>query len=136
MHFVYLKIVYWQSTTIQLICCTVFNNKIIITEYISHRVQCKLSPTWIIYDQQKKKLWMSIQWSFMQSLLWIGSLVSEENFLKHFPIGSYVKSMSADGGHLEFPIGTKNITFVEVHPMIIHATNQFNWPCGLWQEEL
>ena len=38
--------------------------------------------------------------------------------------------MSADGGHLEFPIGTKNITFVEVHPMITHATNQFNWPDG------
>ena len=30
--------------------------------------------------------------------------------------------MSADGGHLEFPIGPKKtITFVEVHPMTIHA---------------
>ena len=58
-------------------------------------------------------------------------LVSEEKIFQHFPIGSYVKTMSADGGHLEYPIGTKNITFVEVHPMIIHATNQFNWPCGL-----
>ena len=34
------------------------------------------------------------------------------------------------GGHLEFAIGTKNITFIEVYPMIIHATNQFNWPDG------
>ena len=25
----------------------------------------------------------------------------------NFPIGSYVKTMSADGGHLEFPITTK-----------------------------
>ena len=44
---------------------------------------------------------MSIQLSSMQCLLWIGWLVSE-NFL-----GSYVKTMSADGDHLEFPIGTK-----------------------------
>ena len=40
-------------------------------------------------------------------MLSIGLLVSEEHFLKHFPIGSYVKTMSADGGHLEFPIGKK-----------------------------
>ena len=39
--------------------------------------------------------------------------------------------MSADGGHLEFPIGTKkNITFVEVHPMNIHATFVLNWFTG------
>ena len=35
--------------------------------------------------------------------------------------------MSADGGHLEFPIGTKNITFLEVHPMNIHAMFALNW---------
>ena len=48
----------------------------------------------------------------------------------HFPIGSYVKLMSGDGGHLEFPIGTKNITFAEVHPMIIHAMFALNWFTG------
>ena len=52
------------------------------------------------------------------------------NFLNIFPIGSYVKTMSADGGHLEFPIGTKNITFVEVHPMNIHAMFALNWFTG------
>ena len=35
--------------------------------------------------------------------------------------------MSADGGHLEFPIGTKTIAFVEVHPMNIHAMFALNW---------
>lgn len=30
--------------------------------------------------------------------------------------------MSADGDHLEFR-SAKNITFVDVHPMITHATN-------------
>ena len=34
--------------------------------------------------------------------------------------------MSVDGGHLEFPIGTKIITFVEVHPMTIHAMFALN----------
>ena len=63
---------------------------------------------------------------YMQCLLWTGLLVSEKKFLKHFPIGSHVKTMSADGGHLEFPIGTKNITFVEVHPMTIHAMFALN----------
>ena len=63
-------------------------------------------------------------------MLSIGLLVSEEHFLKHFPIGSYVKTMSVDGGHLEFPIGTINITFVEVHPMNIHAMFALNWFTG------
>ena len=43
-----------------------------------------------------------------------------ENFHTFFLIASNDKTMSADGGHLNFPIGTKNITFVEVHPMTIH----------------
>ena len=38
--------------------------------------------------------------------------------------------MSADGSHLEFPFGTKNITFVEVHPMNIYAMFALNWFTG------
>ena len=38
--------------------------------------------------------------------------------------------MSADGSHLEFPIGTKIITFVEAHPMTIHAMFALNWFTG------
>ena len=52
------------------------------------------------------------------------------NFLKHLSIEFHVKTMSADGGHFEFPIGTKNITFVEVHPMNIHAMFALNWFSG------
>ena len=43
---------------------------------------------------------------------------------------AYVKTMSTDGGHLEFPIGTKNIFFAAVHPMIIHALFALNWFTG------
>ena len=43
--------------------------------------------------------------------------------------------MSADGGHLEFPISTKNITFVEVHPMTpIHAMFALNRLTGFREE--
>ena len=40
------------------------------------------------------------------------------------------KTMSADGGHLEYPIGKKNITFVEVHSRTIHAMFALNWFTG------
>ena len=55
-------------------------------------------------------------------------------FFKHFPIGSYVKTMTTDGGHLEFPIGTKNLSFVEVHPMTIHAMFALNWLTGFRED--
>ena len=54
-------------------------------------------------------------------------------FLNNFPIGSYVKTMPADSGHLEYQIGKKNITFVEVHPVITHAKNQFNLLCTFFK---
>ena len=38
--------------------------------------------------------------------------------------------MSADGGHLEYLIGMKNKTFVEVHPRTIHAMFASNWLTG------
>jgi hypothetical protein len=36
--------------------------------------------------------------------------------------------MSCGGGHLGFPIGIKNIKFVEDHPMIIPGQFGFNCP--------
>ena len=39
-----------------------------------------------------------------------------------FPIGAYVKTMSADGSHPEFPIGTKNIKFCRF-PSNDHSCN-------------
>ena len=70
----------------------------------------------------------------MFALNWLTGF--REEILSHFPIGSYVKILSADGCHLEFPISTKNKTVVEVHPMIIHAMFPLNWFTGFRGEIL
>jgi hypothetical protein len=36
--------------------------------------------------------------------------------------------------HFEFHIGTKNLKFVEDHPMNIHAQFGFNHICSFWEE--
>ena len=43
--------------------------------------------------------------------------------------------MFTDGGHFEFPINTKNITSVEVHPRTIHAKFALNWFTGFRGED-
>ena len=70
------------------------------------------------------------------SLVQVCCADSDEKIFKHFFIRSCVKTMSADGDHLEFPIGTRNVTFVEVHPMITHVTYQFNCPSAFVHDEL
>ena len=50
--------------------------------------------------------------------------------LNIFSIGSYVKTKSSHGGHLEFPIGKRFTYLVQDHPMIIPAKSQFNWLSG------
>ena len=55
--------------------------------------------------------------------------------LNIFSIGSYVKTKSSHGGHLEFPIGKRFTSLVQDHPMIIPAKSQFNWLGGFWQED-
>ena len=50
--------------------------------------------------------------------------------LNIFFIGSYVKTKSSHGGHLEFPIGKRFTFLVQDHPMIIPAKSQFNWLGG------
>ena len=50
--------------------------------------------------------------------------------LNIFSIGSYVKTKSSHGGHLEFPIGKRFTSLVQDHPMIIPAKSQFNWLGG------
>ena len=48
--------------------------------------------------------------------------------LNIFSIGSYVKSKSSHGGHLEFPMGKQFTSLVQDHPMIIPAvTIQLAW---------
>ena len=63
----------------------------------------------------------------MQQINSIGLMVSDKKSFKGYP---YRNKLSALGSHLEFPIGTKNITFVEVHPMNIHAMFALNWFTG------
>jgi hypothetical protein len=52
------------------------------------------------------------------------------SLLNIFSIGSYVKTKSSHGGHLEFPIGKRFTNLVQDHPMIIPAKSQFNWLGG------
>jgi hypothetical protein len=51
-------------------------------------------------------------------------------FLSIFPIGSYVKTMSADGGHLGWRFGSLDIILKVDHLRTIHAMFTLNWPTG------
>ena len=57
-------------------------------------------------------------------------------FLNNYPIGSYVKTMSADGGHFELRSGSLN-TILEVdHLRTIHAMFALNWLTGFRGDDL
>jgi hypothetical protein len=47
--------------------------------------------------------------------------LSWRRFLNIFPIGSYVKTMSADGGHLGWRSGSQDIILKVDHLSTIHA---------------
>ena len=51
-------------------------------------------------------------------------------FLNIFPIGSYVKTMSADDGHLGWRFGSLDISLKVDHLRTIHATFALNWLTG------
>jgi hypothetical protein len=51
-------------------------------------------------------------------------------FLNIFPIGSYVKTMSADGGHLGWWFGSLDIILKVDHLRTIHAMFALNWLTG------
>ena len=51
-------------------------------------------------------------------------------FLNIFPIGYYVKTMSADGGHLGWRSGSLNIILKVDHLRTIHAMFALNWLTG------
>jgi hypothetical protein len=53
-----------------------------------------------------------------------------KRFLNIFPIGSYVKTMSADGGHLGWRSGSLNIILKVDHLRTIHAMFALNWLPG------
>jgi hypothetical protein len=51
-------------------------------------------------------------------------------FLNIFPIGSYVKTLSADGGHLGWRSGSQDIILKVDHLRTIHAMFALNWLTG------
>jgi hypothetical protein len=51
-------------------------------------------------------------------------------FLNIFPIGSYAKTMSADGGHLGWRFGSLDIILKVDHLRTIHAMFALNWLTG------
>jgi hypothetical protein len=59
-----------------------------------------------------------------------------ETNLNIFPIGSYVKTMSADGGHLGWRSGSQEINLKVDHLRTIHAMFALNWLTGFRGEDL
>ena len=56
-------------------------------------------------------------------------------FLNIFPIGSYVKTMSADGSHLEWRSGSQDILLKIDHLRTIHAMFALNLLTGFRGED-
>ena len=56
-------------------------------------------------------------------------------FLNIFPIGSYVKTMSADGGHLVWRSGSPDTILKIDHLRTIHVMLALNWLTGLRGED-
>ena len=57
-------------------------------------------------------------------------------FLNIFPIGSYVKTMSADGGHLGWRFGSLDIVLKVDHLRTIHAMFALNWLTGFREKKI
>ena len=57
-------------------------------------------------------------------------LTGFRRLLNNFPIGSYVKTMSADGGHLGWRFGSLDIILKVDHLRTIHAMFALNWLTG------
>jgi hypothetical protein len=57
-------------------------------------------------------------------------LFQRRRCLNIFPIGSYVKAMSADGGHLGWRFGSLDIILKVEHLRTIHATFALHWLTG------
>jgi hypothetical protein len=56
-------------------------------------------------------------------------------FLNIFPIGSYVKTMSADGGHLGWRSGSEDIILKVNHIRTIYVMFALNWLTGFRGED-
>jgi hypothetical protein len=60
----------------------------------------------------------------------------QRRLLNNFPIGSYVKTMSAEGGHLEWRSGSPDTILKIDHLRTIHAMFALNWLTGFRGEDL
>ena len=58
-----------------------------------------------------------------------------KRFFIVFPIGSYVKTMSADGGHLGLTSGPTDIILKGDHPRTIPSKFGPNWPSSFREED-
>jgi hypothetical protein len=54
-------------------------------------------------------------------LYWLTGFRGEDDLKTFFPIGSYVKTMSADGGHLGWRSGSQDIILKVDHLRTNHA---------------
>ena len=70
----------------------------------------------------------------MFALNWVTGFRGED-FKTFFPIGSYVKTMSADGGHLGWRFGSLDIILKVDHLRTIHAMFALNWLTGFRRED-
>jgi hypothetical protein len=78
---------------------------------------------------------MTIQRTFLPSLVQICFVVSEKKRKMWNSHRVQCQTKSSHGGHLDFPIGKQFTSLVQDHPMIIPAKSQFNCLCGFWQED-
>ena len=58
-----------------------------------------------------------------------------EDFKTFFPIGSYVKTMSTEGGHLGWRSGSSDTILKIDHLRTIHAMFALNWLTGFRGED-
>ena len=74
----------------------------------------------------------------MPCLLKLADWFQRRRLLNNFPIGSYVKTKSNHGGHLEFPIGRSgslDIILKVDHLRTSHAMFALNWLTGFREED-
>ena len=70
----------------------------------------------------------------MFALNWLTGF-RREDFKTFFPIGSYVKTMSAEGGHLGWRSGSPDTILKIDHLRTIHAMFALNWLTGFRGED-
>ena len=71
----------------------------------------------------------------MTWLLYWPTGIRGKDFKTFFPIGSYVKTMSAEGGHLGWRSGSSDTILKIEHLRTINAMFALNWLTGFREED-